>query len=413
MTNTHPHDLVSSGPSARAGGGRRRRLRLRRGALTAGALLAAVATASLTAGPAALAASPSPSPSPGTTPTTGGTLAPAGQIKWSISPSSTTGPDQRLKFSYTNIEPGATVSDHLAVLNYSRQQVDFEIYGTDATGTTAQNSLQLMPAGQKPTDIGSWVTVGGHAGLLSVIIPAGQGVVEPFSVNVPRQATPGDHTGGLIASVSLPEAKGKGAVVYQDVRIAVPLELRVIGPLHAGLSVESISGTFHNSVNPFATGSATVSFFLHNTGNVRLAGQQTAWVTGLLGTSVKVKLPAMPTVLPGDSVEISGKARGLYPAGPFTAHVVVTPTAPAGAVALTKPLGTATGTASLFAVPWAAIVVLLLIAGVIVGLWQWIRYRRRALQERINQVADSVRNETENRLAAGTDKSAGGTPGKV
>jgi hypothetical protein len=411
MTNTHPHHLAGSGYAARAGGDARRRLRRR--ALAAGVLLAAVATAALTTGPAALAAGPAASPSPGATPSSGGTLAPAGQIKWSISPASTTGPDQRLKFNYTNIKPGSAVTDHVAVLNYSRQPVDFQIYATDATGTTAQNSLQLMPAYQKPTDIGSWVTLAGHTGKLSVVIPSGQGVIEPFTVNVPRQATPGDHTGGLIASVSLPREKGKGAVVNQDVRIAVPLEMRVTGPLHAGLSVDSITGTFHNTVNPFSKGSATVSFFLHNTGNVRLSGTQAAWVTGLFGTSVKIKLPAMPTVLPGDSVEITGTAKGLYPAGPFTAHVSAAPTAPAGAPALLQALGTATGTASLFAVPWAAIVVLLLIVGIVVGLLLWLRYRRRSLQERINEVAENVRKETENRLAAGSDKPTGAAPGKA
>ena len=50
----------------------------------------------------------------------------------------------------------------------------------------------------------------------------------------------------------------------------MPIELRVTGPLRAGLQVESISTGFNDPLNPFGTGSATVSYTVHNTGNVRL-----------------------------------------------------------------------------------------------------------------------------------------------
>jgi hypothetical protein len=107
-------------------------------------------------------------------------LAPApGQISWSVTPASATAPDARTLFAYGDIKPGASVSDHVAVLNRSSQSVAFSIYATDASGTAATGALTLLPANQKPTDIGSWVTFPGHAGPVSIIIPANKGIIEP------------------------------------------------------------------------------------------------------------------------------------------------------------------------------------------------------------------------------------------
>ena len=96
-------------------------------------------------------------------------------------------------------------------------------------------------------------------------------------------------------------------VEYQ--RIAVPIELRVTGKLRAGLQVESISTGFHNPLSPFGTGSATVSYTVHNTGNIRLTGSQT--VTGhrpLRLWRARFQLRNLPTVLPGDSVRVLHRA---------------------------------------------------------------------------------------------------------
>ena len=123
MMNIPPlrHPAASGDPAARgatAAGHRRGRV------LTDGLLLAAIIAAAALAGPAALA-SPSPSPSPyGSTsaaphsskssaPASSKQLAPKGLVKWSLEPASATAPDQgRLKFSYANVQPGSTITDH-------------------------------------------------------------------------------------------------------------------------------------------------------------------------------------------------------------------------------------------------------------------------------------------------------------
>jgi uncharacterized protein HemX len=75
-------------------------------------------------------------------------------------------------------------------------------------------------------------------------------------------------------------------------------------------------------------------------------------------------------------------------------------------------VGLATATAGLFAVPWAALVVLILVVGGGVGWWKFLHYRQRRLQETVNAMAEDVRRETEQRLLGRTDTSAGTPTGQ-
>ena len=340
----------------------------------AGVLLtAAVGAAALASGPAASAAS--------STATTGygllGAAAspPPGAVSWSESPASATAPEIRATFNYASVKPGSTITDHVAVINRSAQSVAFTVYARDATGTTPSGTLILMPVGQKPVDIGSWVKVNKQPGTLSVVIPANKGVIEPFTISVPRNARPGDHTGALFAAVTF-QTKGRtGAFINEEHRIGVPILLRVAGPLNPGLRVEAVSVGQRTTISPVGSGATTVAYTVHNTGNVRLAGTQLVKVSGI-GGSLSIKTKPLPMVLPGDSVRVTVRPGSLFPFGPITAHVRVGPAAPPAEAQLAAPLAAVTGSATLIAVPWALLVVIVLIAGLILGLW-WLQRMRR------------------------------------
>jgi hypothetical protein len=383
--------------SARPGTGLSRR------AVSAGLLLAAVTAVTAAAGGPAAAAALS-----GTSPalrvqqlalTSAGNSSPPGKVTWSVMPATATGTDKtRVLFNYATVKPGSTIIDHVEIVNDSKQSAAFSIYGTDATGTSQSDALLLMPPGQKPVDIGHWVTFPGGAAQLSTIIPGGKAIVAMFTIKVPLQATPGDHTGGMVAQVGIPRKNSAGLAVVENYRIAVPIELRVPGALHSGLQVESISTGFSDPLNPFGTGSATVSYSVANTGNVRLAGSQAVTVSGPFGQQVSVKLPQLPTILPGDSVRFTAQAPGLFPAGPMTGHVSVTPSWPARAQPLNTQLVAATGSASLFAMPWSLLGLFLLLIAIGVGVWWFLRWRRREHRAEVAAAAARARRDTERRL---------------
>jgi hypothetical protein len=368
--------------------------------LASGVLLAAIVTGTVIAGPSALASQFSAG-------TRSAQTVGSGPISWSVIPASATQPDTRAKFSYTNIKPGSTITDHVAVLNRGKQSIAFEIYGTDATGTTLTNALTLLPAGKTPLDIGSWVKLPGGVSQQSIVIGGGHGIVEAFKVLVPGNATPGDHTGGVIGQVSFNRRNSKGQLVTEYQRIAVPLELRVAGPLHAGLAVESIATEFHTSLNPFGSGSATVSYTVHNTGNVRITGSQSVSVTGPFGISSLVRLNNLPTVLPGDSVRVTAAPGGLFPLGPMTAHVRLSPAIPTGAPPMALPTGNVTGTASLFAVPWSLLGLIVLVVAAAIVMWRGRGWQRRRLRAKLAAAAEGARAETEQRLLGNKGTAAG------
>jgi hypothetical protein len=335
---------------------------------------------------------------------------PAGVVSWSVEPATAKAADSRTRFTYQNIKPGSTIFDHVAVFNRSNQAVAFLIYATDATGTSASNALTLLPGNQRPKDIGAWTTFPGHGGQLSIIIPAKKGIIEPFTVTVPLRATPGDHVGGMIAAVGVPHRTSSGELVTLYERIAVPMELRVTGKLVAALTVQSVSIGFGTPFNPFGGGPAHVTYSVVNTGNVLLAGTQTVTVTGPFGAKSSIRVPKLPTVLPGDSIQYTVSSGGLYPAGSIAAHVTVTPKWPSDATPLAVTLASASASSSLFAFPWALIVLIIVLAGGGYGGLRLMRTRRRAHEAEIAAAADKARRETERRLLGSTSAKSSARP---
>jgi hypothetical protein len=304
----------------------------------------------------------------------------------------------RNEFNYGTVAAGSSISDHVEIVNRSSQSAAFSVYATDASGTTAKGALLLLGPSEKPTDIGAWISFPGGARQLSTIISGNKAIVVAFTVNVPRQATPGDHTGAMVAAVGVTKKSSSGAAVVQDYRIAVPFEFRVPGALKAGIQVQSISTGFSDPFNPFGSGAATVSYSVTNTGNVRQSAMPTVRVDGPFGRSVTVHPPKLPEILPGDSVRVTASVPGLFPDGPMTAHVDAATGWPTGTVPLAAAAPAASGSASLFAFPWSLLGLLLLLVAIGVGIWFFLRWRGRLRRAELAAVAARASRDTERRL---------------
>ena len=276
------------------------------------------------------------------------------------------------------VTPGATLTEHVAVINYSLQVLKLGVYATDAINE-ADGDLTVLPQEKKPTDAGSWIKLRGKGASGHVTVKPKSFVILPVDVRVPEDASPGDHVAGVVASLTA-ASRGNGVNPTVVNRVGTRVYFRVAGPVTPGLAVEGLSANYSNNWNPVGAGGATVTYRLHNTGNVILGARQHVVIDGLFGETASATPPRIPLLLPGASVNVRVSVGGVVPEVRLTAKVDVTPIVPTDTNAtdvsgLLQDVYSAS--THLWAVPWVLIgVVIVLAAG---GLWLW---RSRRLTKR-------------------------------
>lgn len=324
------------------------------------ALPAAQAASAAPAHPAGRALSSGPAPaaglllSPGHAPQDG---SPGGRTTYGVQPSGAKKPDARPNFSY-GVTPGAAVQDHIAVINYGAKPLTLHVYAADAINTV-DGGFDLLAGGLKSKDAGSWVQLGRSV----VTIPGRARAILPFKLTVPQNATPGDHVGGIVASLSGTGTDDKGDKVKVDQRVGARIYLRVAGTLKPQLAVENLRTSYNGTMNPFGSGSATVTYTLRNTGNIRLSAHQMVGVKGMFGGGAKVAQPRdIPELLPGAALAITTTATGVVPSLRDKTTVTVDPGTVRGDVKQTV-LPRASASAGFWAVPWMLLALLLILLG--------------------------------------------------
>ncbi|MFI7079571.1 WxL protein peptidoglycan domain-containing protein [Micromonospora sp. NPDC049903] len=323
--------------------------------LVAATLVLTVLAGVLAGGPAVALAAPAPAPSP--SPSDAG-------FTWAVQPSGPSGPTGRSYFVH-DAEPGQVIEDRVALTNLSTAAMTFAVYGADAF-TTDDGGFALQPASRPAVDVGAWTQFAER----TYRVPAGEQVILPFRIGVPANASPGDHAGGVVASIA--QVAEGGGQVRLDRRVAARIYLRVAGPVRPGLQVEAMRIGYDNPVNPFGTGPVVVSYRLRNTGNTRLTGTTQVRLTAPFGIGLARTEPVtVPELLPGAAITVTEQINGVVPAGRLAADVAVDPATP------DRMLPTVHRTAATWAVPWVWTAVLLAtLGGLLVSRVRAIRRRR-------------------------------------
>ncbi|MFJ3666880.1 WxL protein peptidoglycan domain-containing protein [Streptomyces sp. NPDC090106] len=292
-----------------------------------------------------------------------------GPQAWSVQPTDKTkgAASKRLAFQL-DARPGTVIHDSVRVSNLSTEPLSFQVYGADAYNTPRDGGLAYRQAGEAQRDIGAWVQLGTNA----LVIPERRAADIPFTVTVPKDATPGTHTGGIVALDNALRDAGttdSGVDVSIQRAIAVRLELTVAGPLTPGLSVSGVRLDHIADSVPFRSGRAVVRYTVTNTGNTPVEGTAAVDVTGLFGRAIAARTRDLPLVLPGQHTELTLDIGRAPPLDLLTAKVTVSGTGTPATTARVQRL----------ALSWATVAVLVTVMALAAAGLSQIRRRRRTL----------------------------------
>jgi hypothetical protein len=281
--------------------------------------------------------------------------------------------DGRPYFTY-DATPGGFAQDHIAVINFATHPQTLNVYTVDAV--TGSNGLfSYAPKSAHRRQVGAWLRVGKVPSGTVTVKPRAT-VILPVTLQVPRNASPGDHAGGIIVSLtSLVKSKKKNTLVKFEQRVATRVIIRVSGPLHPRLSIQNLHATYSAHLNPFTGGVVRVSYSVGNTGNALLGASQQVTGQGLIGSAVRTtSLPGVPLLLPGGAYKVSTHVSGILPFFEVTATVRLVPLGLRGDI--NPGIHPTTASVTLWTIPWLLVaVVIVLILGIIALIWR--RRRRR------------------------------------
>ncbi|GIF51164.1 hypothetical protein Afe04nite_57030 [Asanoa ferruginea] len=286
--------------------------------------------------------------------------------RWTVVPSSPTGPSGRKQFDY-ELNAKEAITDWISVSNLGDKPLTVDLYATDAF-TAADGGFALLPRDRKPDGVGSWVKLP----KASTTLPVGKRSDMPFTLSVPAGAAPGDHIGGIIASITEEQVNEKGQRVNVERRVAARIYLRVAGPLTPLAAVTGVEVDYETPIVPLPGGKMAVTYRVANHGNVRLSGTVRVGVDGPLG----IRLAGSDTInvaelLPDSELRLRQEFSSVFPAGRLTTTVDFNPSTNREA------LPSVSGTAGTTAVPWLILALLLAVLVLVCYRIMVLRARRR------------------------------------
>lgn len=273
----------------------------------------------------------------------------AGDATWSVRPEDGAQGADRPNFAY-QLDAGSVVEDALLVTNRGTDTLDLHVYAADAF-VTSSGQYDLLTAGAPSTDLGTWVRVG----LDTLSLAPGEQARVPFTVSVPADASPGDHSGGIVTS----SVTSDGSTVAIDRRLGSRIQVRVSGDLVPAAAVTDVRATYHPSWNPFAAGTVTLEYVLADTGNTRVTATESAHVAGLGGVGAASSgALQVPELLAGSTLTRQLTVAGVWPGFRLGVDLRVDAEGTGLGAGTAAP---ATAHASVWAVPWAQLVLLALV----------------------------------------------------
>lgn len=298
--------------------------------------------------------------------------------------------DNRSRFSY-NADPGQQVADNYLVRNTGTLPQSFTILATDAFNDD-EGAFGLLETSAEATDIGTWVLFENGTNRLHFDLQPGESRVVPFTVAIPAQATPGDHAGGILASVVTP-----GEQVNVDRRLGTRLYVRVSGDIQAALTIGGVESEYVGDWwNPFA-GAVRVNYTVQNTGNIALASNVSVGVRTWFGAAAAGQAgDGIPELLPGSARTFTTDIPGVAAWGYLNPWVTLNPFVEGDDASKRMPMAATTRDTVLIATPWVLVIAIAL--GALIYLFS--RWRRQVDAKRAAVWIEYTENEARRKAEA-------------
>ncbi|MEV6866843.1 DUF916 domain-containing protein [Streptosporangium subroseum] len=314
-------------------------------------------------------------------------LAPTGALAeptltWSVQPADQQGPDGRRWIELT-LDPGQSVTEHLAVRNFGDASAVFALKAADGY-ITDKGRFNMLQSDRASVDGGTWVKVQNE-----VTVGANETKVVPFTITVPRDASPGDHPAGIAATVT-----SAGSTVSVESRVGFRVMMRATGTITAAMAVSDLTATYEQSWNPFSSGVIRVEYTATNKGNVAVSGTGEVTTGDLSGLTERDAKTDVEEIFPGDSRTVESRIAGVWALGPLSTSVTMSPSvqggAPAGAV-----VENAATDVTVWTVPWPQLALVALLVILFFSYRAITRRRRRRLADLLARARDEGRAEAQ------------------
>lgn len=298
---------------------------------------------------------------------------PDAQVSWSVAPAGPDGADGRRVID-TELAPGASTQEHVLVRNLGARTVTFDITANDGY-LTASGRFDMWSRDHVPTHAGAWLEA-----VDTLTLDAGASAVVPVLLQVPADATPGDYSAGVAASV----VTATGSVVATEHRVGVRVNVRVAGDLDPALALADLESRYVQSWNPFTPGSVAVSSTVANTGNVRLGSELAASVEPWAGRP-RTAVTDTPGLTPGTQAVVVLTTEQVWPLGPLRTTVALRPAVQGAGTEGTTVLPQTVRTLTTWALPAPQVATVLVGLAAALTLRAVVRGRRRRLAVLLDQ----------------------------
>lgn len=192
----------------------------------------------------------------------------------------------------TRADPKETIVETLVITNLASEEKEYYLYKRDIKGVDP-GGVPIFAEESEPTgyEVSAWITLVDGP----ILIPANGEYEVPVTIDVPEDASPGSHFGGIFISVEAPKLRETGAGVGYEVASIV--SIRISGDINDEARIRSFS------TNKLFYGSKNVDFIakVENLGNILIRPRGPLTITGMFGgpSTVLIVNDSLKGVFPG------------------------------------------------------------------------------------------------------------------